>query len=286
MATVITDLRKLGTITSIDEALDASNLNFITEQCEIVGTNGISCPNNKMLYRGDTNQFLGLVGLRYEPIQNHTAMAFVDTIIKEENAVYTEAISKDNGAVSIIKATYDRRDEVAKGDILEREIVVSNGFDAKSPLKVSFMLRRLVCLNGLTCSENDSVITFRHTQFTSDRMELSLKIMDSSHKFFDSFVATAKRMAEKAVDHQMVEKFLNGLYSDTKVNEKKRTYINELFENGKGNKGETVWDLINGVTEYHTHYCSTSPEKRAESLYFGASEKKNALAWDLAKSML
>jgi len=40
------------------------------------------------------------------------------------------------------------------------------------------------------------------------------------------------------------------------------------------------------ATEYLNHHDSTSAEKRLDSFYFGQNAKKNALAWDLAVSML
>lgn len=97
-------------------------------------------------------------------------------------------------------------------------------------------------------------------------MAAALKVMDESHKYFDTFVAISKRMAEKAVDKAMVEKFINGIYSDAKHNGKKRQMIEHLFERGQGNKGETLWDLYNGSTEYFNHFDSSSDEKRLESL--------------------
>lgn len=151
-------------------------------------------------------------------------------------------------------------------------------------------MKRLLCLNGLTRSEKESQIVFRHTLNVMNRMQIAMKVMDESHKYFDQFVALSKRMAEKAVNKAMVEKFLNGLYgSESKVNDKKKENIVELFQNGQGNNlggGSTLWNLYNGATEHFNHHGSKTDDKRLESFHFGTGQKKNALAFDLAVSLL
>jgi len=284
MATMKT---KLNQIKSIEEALDASNLNFIAQEEELMGaTNGIFAPEHKMLYRPDTNDVLGVVGTKYHAIQNSTAMAFMDNIVKSKGFSYTESISKDNGAVSIITAQSEKLDAVRVGDEIAQQIQLINGFNGKVGYSVRFTTLRLVCLNGMTRNENQSVMKFKHTIRVQDRMAIALKVFDDSLEFHNQFVETAKKLSAKAVDKLMVEKFINGLYEDSKQNTKKRDTIIELFENGMGNKGESLWDLYSGATEYFNHHDSTSEEKRLESLYFGTGATKNAKAWDLAVSLL
>lgn len=146
MATIKTNLKANGKITSIEEALEASNLLFSVGQCEVMGTNGLFIPDKKVLFREDNNTFWGWLGLNIRLFIIMMLWRLL-MLLKDENAVYTEAISKDGGAVSIIKATYDRRDEIRPGDIMERQIVIKNGFDSAG-FSVSFQMNRLVCMNS------------------------------------------------------------------------------------------------------------------------------------------
>jgi len=287
MATVRTNLAKMGKITSVEEALDASNLNFVTEQTELMGvTNGLFAPDHKMLYRPDTNNVLGIVGTKYHPIQNSLAMAFMDTIVQKHGFTYTEAISKDGGAVTIMTAQSEKEEEVRKGDVVCKQIRMINGFNGKSGFGVEFSMLRLVCTNGMTRNEKESVVRFKHTTNVSNRMEVSLKVFDESVGFHDDFIKKSQILAQKSADKLMVEKFLNGLYGDAKQNDAKKEKIVSLFESGQGNNGDTLWDLYCGATEYYNHFDGTSEEKRLDSFYFGNASKKNSDAWNIAMSLV
>lgn len=285
MATVKTNLTTNGKITSIEEALDASGLNFVTEQCEMMGaTNGLFAPDHKMLYRPDTNKVLGIVGNGYHPIQNSTAMAFMDALVQKNGFHYAEATAQNDGAVTIITARSDRPDEVRRGDIVSREIKLVNGFNGKVGFSVQFSMLRLVCTNGMVRSEKESVMKFKHTIKVQDRMAMALKVFDTSLKFHDEFIRMSRVLAEKAIDHLMVEKFINDLYGDAKQNDKKKAIIEDLAYNGKGNTGASLWDLYSGVTEYVDHFHGKD-ENRAEYSIFGSGYDLKEKAWSIATAM-
>ena len=286
MATTKINLAKEGKITSIEEALDASNLNFIAQEEELISAGSmVVAPDHKAIIRPDTNTVLGLVGKNYSPTPNSRAFAFMDNIVQNQGYSYVEAVNKDDGAVSIITAQSDRPEEIQKGDIICRQIKLINGFTGKHALSCEMSSVRLVCLNGMTTNERSSMIRFKHTVRLQDRMKIALEVFDQSEKFHDKFIATAKRMAEKAVDKAMVKKFLDGLYGDAGQNIKKKEKIEELFQYGKGNNGETLFDLYSGGTEFFNHFDS-SDGKRLDSFTFGTSGKKNAQCWDLAMNLL
>lgn len=278
--------KECGKVTDIEKALDCANLNFQAEECEIMGaTNGIFAPDHKMLYRPDTDEILGIVGMKYHPIQNATAMAFMDSIVKKNGFHYTESISKDNGAVSIITAQSERPDEIKAGDEVCRQIKLVNGFNGKVGFSVEFSMLRLVCTNGMTRNEKESVIRFKHTIRVQDRMETALKVFDASVEFHEEFIRMSKILAQKAVDKTMVEKFLSGLYTDAKQNDKKKDIITDLANNGMGNNGETLWDYFNGVTEYVDHHHGIDG-KRDDYANFGSGAKLKTKAWEVATSLV
>lgn len=273
-------------ITSVEEALEASNLNFIVEQDEMMGaTTPLFVPNRKMLYRPDTMQVLGDVGKDYHPVQNSLAMAFMDAIVQKNNFAYTSAVSQDNGAVTVVTAQSAIPDVIRRGDEVCRELKLINGFNGKVGLSVEFSMLRVVCTNGLVSSERESVIRFKHTIRVQDRMAIALKVFDQSEKFHEKFIQQSRILAEKAVDHLMVEKFINGLYTEAKQNDKKKEMITDLALHGKGNNGNTLWDLYNGVTEFVDHHYGKE-ESRDEFALFGAGIKLKQNAWDLALSMV
>jgi len=285
MATTKIDLRKQGKLTSIEDALDAANLNFIAEEHELMTPSGIFAPEHKMIVRSDNNKPLGVVGKKYHATQNSLAMAFMDNIVQKNGFTYTEALSKDNGAVSVITAQSERHDEIKVGDEVARQIKIINGFNGKNSLSVEFTLLRLVCTNGMTRSERESIIRFKHTININNKLEVALKVFDESVSFHEDFIKKAKMLSQKSVDKVMVEKFINSLYSDAKQNDKKKMEIENLFQNGMGNKGETLWDLYSGATEYFQHHQGKD-EKRIEYANFGSGGKLTSKAWDIAMELV
>jgi hypothetical protein len=210
----------------------------------------------------------------------------MDNIVQKNGFAYTDAVALNGGAVTVVTARSERPDEIRKGDEVYREIKLINGFDGKTSLSVSFSTLRIVCMNGLVSEEQNSVFKFRHTISVQDRMAVSLKVFDQSVEFHEKFIRTSKMLAEKAVDHLMVEKFINGLYpTDAKQNDKKKEMILDLAVRGKGNNGNDLFSLYNGVTEYVDHYHGKD-ESRDEYSMFGAGVKLKQKAWGLAVSML
>lgn len=285
MATKKIDLTKQGRITKIEDALEISNLNFVAQESELMSpTHGVFAPDHKMIIRDDDNTVLGVVGKKYHPTQNAVAMAFMDSIVQKNGFTYTEALSKDNGAVSIITAQSEKADIIQVGDEVRRQIKIINGFNGKNSLSVEFSMLRLVCTNGLVRNERESMIKFKHTINIQDRMVVALKVFDESVKFHEDFIMKSKLLSQKAMDKNMVEKFLNSLYSDAKQNDSKKDRIIELFQNGKGNKGETLWDIYNGVTEFADYHYGKD-ENRLEYATFGSGHKLKEKAWNVAMEL-
>jgi hypothetical protein len=68
-------------------------------------------------------------------------------------------------------------------------------------------------------------------------------------------------LAEQQVTKTYVEGFVNALMPATKEEvstrtENRRNQITSLFSTGRGNNGETKWDLFNAVTEYVDHHSN------------------------------
>lgn len=239
----------------IEDALEKSGCNFSVEQAEIINSaNGSIIGDKKVLYRGDTGLNLGVVGRNYGILQNSEAFAFFDIIAQTQKAKITKVIQYNAGKKILLSAETDKLAfEPRKGDVINLEYRMMQSFDGTIPARVQFYANRLHCLNGLTKSEKiANTISIRHTKNILSRMEEAIKIMNLSEMWVEEFKNISKRLTEKIIDTQKVEKFLKELFGE-KSNKKKEIVI-DLFENGKGNGRGTAWDLYNGVTEYVDHY--------------------------------
>ena len=60
--------------------------------------------------------------------------------------------------------------------------------------------------------------------------------------------------------------------------------ITDLFHNGKGNKGRTLWDAYNAITEYHDHH--KNHKDWVKGTQFGASQRDKANAYRIGLAMV
>jgi hypothetical protein len=61
--------------------------------------------------------------------------------------------------------------------------------------------------------------------------------------------------------------------------------LNNLFYNGRGNEGKTMYDAFNAVTEYATHYSRKSVEGRFNYANFGKGADLNRRAMAVLAEM-
>lgn len=257
----------LKPVKNAEEALEAAGMKFEIAQSELLNpATGKTSERAKMLYRSDTGDELGVVGIDYGVVQYSDSFAFFDTICKENNAHYTQAISYNNGSKIILKAQFDETFEIDDGDGLKKGITLINSCDGTKGFNAHFTVERLVCTNGLRAIVPSAkhCVKLKHTKYVQNRMDEALRVFAISQNYYEKFEETAKQLTQKIMDSRMVEQFLEDLCgdSDRKQIKERRDKILELFQHGKGNNGTTAWDMYNGVTEYVDHFMGKNEERR------------------------
>lgn len=271
------------------EALKTAGLNYIVEQSpHLISTTGKVSDISKGLYRSDTNQELGSVGVGYEPVQNVKAFSFFDTICQTHGAIYKSAMAFDGGAKVILKAEFPQPVTIAKDDDVMKQFILVNGFNGAVGLHANFMLERLICTNGLRAMVPDaeSSVHLKHTKNIEFKMEDAMKVLTQGLNYFDKFIEMSKVLAQKTVDTQMVDKFIDDVFGEAKSikAENKQANILNLFENGKGNKGNTAWDLYNAVVE-HVDYFHGKDENRLATSIIGSGVNVKEKAFKIAMAL-
>jgi phage/plasmid-like protein (TIGR03299 family) len=276
-----------STIKTAAEAMEVAGLTWIAEQSEVmnVATSKISTIK-KSIYRSDNQNELGVVGLSYTPLQCSDTFAFFDIICERYGAKYKYASEINGGSKVILYAEIEGAIAIKKGDDVRKGFILTNGFDGITAAETSFMVERLICTNGLRALVKDasSKVSIRHTKSIHDKIQEALEVFTHSVEYFTKFEEQAKFLAQKMVDKNMVEKFLQKVVGES---ESKRTVtikenITALFENGKGNHGETAWDLYNGLTEYVDHFKGKNNENREISSLIGSGVDLKEYAFDVA----
>ena len=291
MAITLKQKQFSGDVNTVDEALKLSGMDFIAEQSELLNVaTGVVSPTHKAIYNGSNDKQLGIVGHTYEPVQNTDAFAFFDLICKAYKAKFELGYNINNGAKCVLQAKIPGSFEPRKGDKVDQYFTLINGFDGKSGVQAYFTPIRLFCMNQLNASikKAENRVLLRHTKNVKARMEEAFEIFGMGVEFFEQFKVLSTELAQKMVDAKMVEKFLNGVMGETKSTQikNKKNRVEELFVSGKGNKGESLWDLYNGYTEYIDHFSTANKNRLLVNATIGSGVDKKEKAFKVATSLL
>lgn len=101
---------------------------------------------------------LGVVGRNWQPLQNREAFRFFDPFVEAVAAEYhTTGSLKGGHCVWVLARLTGDPMSVAKGDTVERYLLLSNSHDGTAAINVRFTPIRVVCWNTLYMAEgNDS----------------------------------------------------------------------------------------------------------------------------------
>ena len=114
--------------------------------------------------RDDLNLPLGIVGSRYEIIQNQEAFDFFDSIVGEKYADY-ETVGCLNGGGTIFITAKLKEEMIINKDNIDKYLLLTMSHDGTSSIQVMFTPIRVVCNNTLTLAlGGKNRVTIRHTK--------------------------------------------------------------------------------------------------------------------------
>jgi hypothetical protein len=144
-----------------------------------------------------------------------------------------------------------------------KKVLFINSHDGSKALMGMITPVRVVCQNTLNAALGQKSNQFKiyHRKNFQSKKEEAAKILGLASAFYDDLQTVMDTLAEQQVTKTYVEGFVNALMPSTKDEvstrtENRRNQITHLFSNGRGNNGETKWDLFNAVTEYVDHHSA------------------------------
>src|SRR5471032_368045 len=263
---------------------------FMTESAGGLGAIK-SFPEQKVLYRSDTNAPLSVVSSRYQVVQPREILEFYRDLT-EVSGFELETAGILKGGRKIWALAKTNQSSVLKGnDRVNGYLLLATACDGTLATTAQFTSVRVVCNNTLAValSNASSAVKVPHsTIFDPQAVKKQLGISISS---WDSFMYSMKTLSERRVkSHEAMNYFLR-VFTDPATtaaglsNERAMKKVMALYEgDGKGaelasSKG-TAFGLLNAVTEYVDHERrARSTDHRLESAWFGqgATLKQKAL---------
>ncbi len=274
----------------------------------------VEIENYQTTYRNDTNQVLGVVGNRYQPVQNRATFDFFDAVVGNGDARYDTVGTLNGGKKVWLLAKFNNPIKMDNGDEIESYLLLHNSHDGSSSLTMQWCDIRVVCQNTFEMAKSykggqaGALKRFhaRHTRNVMDKASQAREILQLQTAYRDQLEEEINLLAEKAWSAPMMERLaltLFGVQDGTpadKINGSVKANadaITDLYTQGLGNTGKTAWDAYNAVTEFTSHYKgygrsvatlgSTDDavvENRLNYNFFGDGVWTRAKAWDIVTS--
>lgn len=263
---------------------------FMTESAGSLGAI-ISFPEQKVLFRSDTNAPLSVVSQRYKVVQPREILEFYRDLTEVSGfELETAGILKDGRKIWALAKT--NQSATLKGnDTLNGYLLLATACDGTLATTAQFTSIRVVCNNTLAVALANGSGAVKVPHSTSFDPQAVKKQLGISVSAWESFMYRMKTLSERRVkSHEAMNYFLR-VFTDPDhtatglTNERAMKKVLALYEGGgKGSelassKG-TAFGLLNSVTEYVDHERrARSTDHRLESAWFGqgATLKQKAL---------
>jgi phage/plasmid-like protein (TIGR03299 family) len=285
------------------EAMEAARLDYTVVKrpmkAMIYGRQYSDVPNAFATVRTDTNQVLGVVGARYEPVQNIDAFNFFDPLVDKGESIYhTAGVLGRGEKIWLLAKLPDYIKVGKKNDPVEKFVLLYNSHDGSSHIRVKMTPIRVVCNNTLTAalSGTDAEVRIKHTQSAQDKLQEAHQILGLTNSLYQQLDYIFNRMALRKVTAQQLVEYVKTLVPDNPQAENNtRTenirnhilYLHDEVKDAAMHRGN-LFGAYNAVTEFVDHFGgSKDASKQLRSIWFGGSgEQLKRRAYQLAESML
>lgn len=246
--------------------------------------------SNFATYRKDTNHVFGVVGARYEPIQNIEAFDFFDEVIGKGNASYETVGALGNGEKVFITAKLPNKLIVGKENI-DKYLLLTMAHDGSGSIQIMFTPIRVVCNNTLSAAVTNASnkVSIRHTKNARTRLQLSKQILgiaDNQSIYLEERFNAFTRLQLNDEDMEAIFRKSFSMQVDErgKLSTRSNNILLDLKKYhaiGIGQEGirGTGWGVYNAVTGYQqniANYRSTDSEFESITGKHAASIRQKA----------
>ena len=250
-----------------------------------------SFPDNKVLFRSDTNAPLSVVSQRYQVVQPREILEFYRDLTEISGFELETAGILKGGRKFWALARTGQSGTLKGKDVSRGYVLLATACDGTLATTAQFTSIRVVCNNTLAIAlgKNDGVVKVPHsTRFDAEAVKKQLGISVSGWK---TFMDSMKALSERKMKNAEAQRFFLQVFTDAgnsrqgATNESAMAKSLSLYE-GRG-KGSTLpsaqgtaYGLLNAVTEFVDHERrARSTDYRLDSAWFGqgAAIKERAL---------
>lgn len=283
---------------SLQEALDNPALNWKVDLAEVRNNvTGEVIEGARATYRTDTGATLGIVGNRYNVIQQSDVLRFAYDILGDK--AHLESAVFLGGGKEFVALARLNEDIYIGGEKVEPYFGLRNAHDGSISMQAFECPIRFFCTNQVSMLVKGSkrVIRINHSLRSEERMQTAIRTLGSIETYYDRFTNQANALLEKTfsqVEFQMLVANLIPLPDDASktvannVTEARQTLIECYNADDLNDIRNTAWGAFNAVcdySDYHTKFRGTGnlSERQFSQRMYDTTMKDEALSLILAR---
>lgn len=247
---------------NVDAALEKANLDYYVQKETLWLADKTKIEDmvaNTYLDKKGNKHILGIVGEKYEVVQNRDGFAFVDYI--SEGLKFVKGGMTHTGMVYLI-AELPSVDIL--GDAFKPYVIFRNSFNGKYQLSAAITPLRVVCQNqfNFAFKRTENTINIRHSARVGERMEEAKEVLRGVANYMGKLNEVAQQFSKVKLTQSETEQAINMLFptpdnadelKKVVLAQQKKAFAKMLNADDNQNHKGNAWGLVNAYTDYITH---------------------------------
>jgi len=258
-----------GGTSDIDQVLKLGGIDYQVSRRPVLyraNPNGpaAALPDQFVNVREDTGAGLGVVGARYEVLQNRHAFEFLQDLVDDYGVTWESAGALREGRKVFVSMRLPRTvtiDAEGVNDEIVPFVAAINSHDGSSMFQVLVTPWRPVCGNTERFAVRDAHTRWgvRHTRLARERIEEARRTLRLSVNYYERFAAEEEALARTDLAlsefHAVIEEMwptpAESESARTKnKHERRREMLGELYRTNTARLGRTAYAAERAITEY------------------------------------
>lgn len=252
----------VSSATTAQDALQMSSLNWDVLNNPIFDASGNVIEGWVANTRSTDNEVLGIVGRRYQIVQNTDAFDFTNSLV-QQGVKFEKAGCFHHGKAVWLLASLPPKNIL--GDDFDPYIVFINSHDGTGAIKVCMIPTRIACSNALNFALKNASRTWssRHMGNISQKLIEAKHTLGLANDYMSSLDVEANRLVNIPFSENQFEKVFDKIFpiDTSKDSNRKISNVMDIKEGmfkalkapDLANFTGTAWQVLNAVTDFVDH---------------------------------
>jgi phage/plasmid-like protein (TIGR03299 family) len=228
---------------------------------------------------------MGTVGPKYRILQNSEAFKFFQSWLDtKEIALHTAGSVFDGKKVWVLaQITKDPLMDIVKDDSVAKFLLLSNGHDGTTSVRVGFSPIRVVCANTLRMAHhNGQLIRLIHSRQLQNNLADIKQTINLINQEFETTAEQYKYLATRHINAADLKKYVKVVLDvkedDKDIKTRQANIITDIVnmmdapeQQIVGVRG-TYWAAYNAINGYFNHKYGRNDNNRLNNMWFGKGD--------------